>query len=1370
MKKSYVIALLLALSLAGSVSAGYADEPMGSYCQLPPFIASTPEPNILFLGDMSISMQDFAYCDISVTTGTCPAATASPTAYDGNLGYEGYFDPTKKYVLVTSGTYNGVWQENGNATDCVFTNCTSSSPSTQKSCMTQANARTSCGTGGAFYEEYGSGLNQLGCSGSNNYGCCYNPPRTGDCTNSGDYFNYLYMHRTDLLNWSITGGAPLSCNPSSTAVSFNGTSFSNTGYDPNYCDWELWNQSGNSTKIGVVCNNNINIDGAGTKTGGCILQSYNAPKVCKKQPATTCSNDSGCTGTCSTTATCTSGKCSNNASISCTSNSQCYRCSNDATLTCTAANYTTVCADTCSPKIAVAVPWARMQEGLAYQLSTLSVKPRLGIGFFGDSGLIGRKVYIGDYPCSGTSATNCNPTADATFKYKNLIAYTNSLDPSYSTATGPAMTAALNYFQQSNSSAANGFYSQSASGLTPTPQYWRNPLFVCDNSGANCAPYPCASNYVVLLSDGGWNRGTSSAGCSNTVSGAEPVNPAYTMHKTGFTNPMNPSDASDNAATRVSAVYTVGMFMKNVCESATATTTTPCDDDTPCPSGQWCVGGAAALKNIAMYGSFDTSSLTWPGGTSGYPTGQCKSGGSVGDIAEGCRSSFPLTGSLCTALPSSSNTDWDKNAPVAGGLPDAYSSAKNASMIRQSIKTAVLDILARVTSGTAASVLASGEGSGANLIQAVFYPSYTAPNGSILWTGTLQNLWYYIDPFFANNSIREEHNGITGDNKLNLSTDRIVTFYFDTSVTPPRTRAKLFNDSDGNGVPDSPTTPSAIVDIENVGNLWEAGKLLRDRNLDTTARRIYTTTTGAVDSQVDFSTVTNTLLNVAAGAETNLIRWVKGYDVTNYRLRTTTGSITSNGTNVLKLGDIINSTAKIASWVPLNAYDKVYSDPTYSDYTGSSDYTGRGMVFVGANDGMLHAFKLGKLEFPNHTGNTCSFGTGDLACLANPDSDRGKEVWAFIPKNVLPYLKYLADPDYCHIYSVDLTPFIFDASINGNADAAKSASSWRTIIIGGMRTGGACRNLGSTCTDCVKTPVSDAGYSSYFALDITDTLADPDVQPKLLWEFSDPELGFATTGPQPIRIGDKDENGNWYVVFASGPTGPTSGPPDYKFYARSDQNLKLFVLDLRTGELKRTISMDGTGGNPNIPYAFAGTMYYGGLDVNLDYQDEVFYVGYVKKTGATWTDGGVLRVLTRQTTPASWGVSTVRDGIGPVTTSIARLLNQNTHELWLYFGTGRYYYMGDDPGPTSRTDADIRKLYGIKDTCYTSTGFLATCPTIGSLTDQTDSVTDVTNDGWYIRLGPADAGTGAGYYAERSVTNPSATTFRRCFLHHLSAR
>ncbi len=801
-------------------------------------------------------------------------------------------------------------------------------------------------------------------------------------------------------------------------------------------------------------------------------------------------------------------------------------------------------------------------------------------------------------------------------------------------------------------------------------------------------------------------------------------------------------------------------------------------------------------------------------------------------------------------------SEWDNNSDDE---PDNFYEAIEGAELEQSIENAFLSILKRASSGTAASVLASGEGQGANLLQAVFYPRRRFGNDIISWTGSLQNLWYYVDPFFANSSIREDTVQDTPSRKLNLITDYIVQLYFDADPQVQETKAERWQDSDGDGDKDTQILPD--IKFEDLLNLWEAGKLLWSRTVnpsnpaDTNNRTIYTTINGTSLLADNFTvtgnneTILRPYLQAVDDTEAEyIIRYMHGEGLTtedldgdgtndiigidrkgacslttatsctitadcpsgetcipdgvdDYRRRTVT---IDSDTHVWKLGDILNSTPRVVSWIQLNTYDSKYDDTTYSSFLSSSGYKNRGMVFTGGNDGMLHAFKLGKLELPGQSGATCSFGSKDKACLSG--ADLGKELWAFIPKNALPYLKYFTDPDYCHVYTVDISPYIFDASINGNPEDTKTVNSWRTILIGGMRTGGACRGTTTTCTDvsgdsskdCVNTPVdvsgSSVGYSSYFALDITDFLStqnDPTPSPpQLLWEFSNSQLGFTTTGPAVVRVSYKDlvtgsplpdKNGHWFVVFGSGPTGPIS-TTDMQFMGRSDQNFRLFVLDLKTGNLLRTID---TG----VPYAFAGSMLNATNDTDLDYQDDAVYIGYTKRTGAgtqpdpyTWTDGGVGRLVTSEHADPSdvtkWKWSTVMDGIGPVTSSIEHLqknrgcfttTNAGSVEgcLWLYFGTGRYYY-AQEAGIDD--ESGQRRLWGIKEPCVKSVSGTfqidPDCTTsvsgLGVLTNVTsvgnapsDATANSTGfNGWYINLNSSATGLGA----ERVVTDPLTST------------
>jgi type IV pilus assembly protein PilY1 len=323
-----------------------------------------------------------------------------------------------------------------------------------------------------------------------------------------------------------------------------------------------------------------------------------------------------------------------------------------------------------------------------------------------------------------------------------------------------------------------------------------------------------------------------------------------------------------------------------------------------------------------------------------------------------------------------------------------------------------------------------------------------------------------------------------------------------------------------------------------------------------------------------------------------------------------------------------------------------------------------------------------------------------------------------------------------------------------------------------MRYGGGCRKPG-TCTgsDCVETPLLDPsdnsiglGYSSYFALDITDQN-----NPTLLWEFSNDQLGFSTSGPAIVResvlvggVTHTERNGKWFVVLGSGPTGPID-PVTNQFLGHSDQNLRLFVLDLKSGSLLSTID---TG----VHLAFAGSLMNATVDADLDYQDELVYVPYVKDSGdGTWTNGGVLRLSThKDTDPGNWSTSYLIDNIGPVTTAVAKLVNNTvrgplnaaTNNIWAYVGTGRYFFKLTE----TLDDATAqRQIIGLKDPCVISSSFDPTCHdsrTLSQLTNVTNIANAPTGDatnGWYINL-DANGVPDASAHAERCITDPLSTT------------
>ncbi len=650
--------------------------------------------------------------------------------------------------------------------------------------------------------------------------------------------------------------------------------------------------------------------------------------------------------------------------------------------------------------------------------------------------------------------------------------------------------------------------------------------------------------------------------------------------------------------------------------------------------------------------------------------------------------------------------------------------ADNPEELYRGLRTIFLEILKQTSSGTSVSVLSERTEKGANMIQAVFHPKKEFPSGdSVSWIGFLNNFWLIRGETPETITLREDTDE---DKALSPSEDMIMRFdYQENNLV-----INLYRDEDRDGVCDNKDVngtciADATADFDTVKKIWEAGELLKEENVSD--RKIWAGTDLNGDNETDIddlvdNTTAVTLkpyLLVSNDTEAiNIMNYVKGVDIPGTRSRTVNGK-------VWKLGDIIYSTPQVVDYEDTSNPAKTYS-----------------VVYVGANDGMLHAFKLGKLSFKNLTGD-------HIAKLCDNNNvcatvEIGKELWAFIPKNSLPYLKYLMNPDYCHLYYVDLTPFVFEAGD-------------RKVLIGGMRLGGAC---GCTSTNCVHPPpyyCKDAsnntiscdepgaipycvyedgtvdkcdkdengtydegvvGYSSYFALDITD----PE-NPKLLWEFSDPKLGFSYSGPAVMKI-----NGHYYVAFASGPT---------NYEGKSDQNLTVFVLKLDDDfELENISMVDKVEYGDSVislNHTFSGRIFTYKEDVNPD--NPIFF-GYVQE--GSWK-GGVLKLyptLDGEGNPSSWNLKFVLKDIGPVTARVVE--TEVAGEKWLVFGEGRYFTgANDDP------DA-IRRIYGVKATCEDC---------FSELEDVTNEESGSTSSwGWYIRLdGPV-----SDYTAERMITDPVA--------------
>ncbi|MBF0456743.1 MAG: hypothetical protein HQK99_02490 [Nitrospirae bacterium] len=706
-------------------------------------------------------------------------------------------------------------------------------------------------------------------------------------------------------------------------------------------------------------------------------------------------------------------------------------------------------------------------------------------------------------------------------------------------------------------------------------------------------------------------------------------------------------------------------------------------------------------------------------------------------------------------------TEWSTGVNGTG-VPDNYFLVTNPSTLETQMETAFLRILKQTSSGTAATVLSQRTQAGANILQVLFYPNkYFTGNTELSWVGFLNNLWFY-----NTSAVQEIREDTVNDFKLNLTNDNVIQF----SVVNNNPIIQLYSDTTGAGTLTalSPATET----FDSLSTIWEAGGNSRDSSSLTsvstsytgnyydlyhdnaTSRTIYTNgNTGLIAFNTanlsHFATYMGTTM-VAGVDNSSIVNYIRGVDKSGLRNRTT-AHLNSASSNVWKLGDIVYSTPL------LNLYS-----PTTGN--GNADYW---VAFVGANDGMLHAFKAGKLS-------TSGLGAGEIEKLSG--TALGGELWGFIPRNALPYLRYIADPSYspnsnCHIYFNDLKPYIYAYTPTG-------ASAQKVVLIGGMRLGGACGCGTGTCpaaTDVYNPPTdtcstanrTDAtspmsacvGLSSYYALDISNPTS-----PSLIWEFSHPELGFSYSGPAVINNG-----GNLMVMFLSGPQ---------TYSGRSYQNLKTFVLSLNNDFTINSTATGSSGGvykyDTGIARAYGGRLFTNGLDVNGDGTTDYVLFGYTSATDTSWgkVTGGIVSAYTGGTNPSTmctgtpcttawsncWNYNTSYFSLaGPITSKVE--VDKCFSQYYVFAGTGKYFTALDNytvvngSGTTLSGDFLYSSPFPCDQTgCCTTVTHQSTstvsnaCNTLSAGSPRPD---------WTFPLDSSETVSGISYLGERNISDPT---------------
>lgn len=329
------------------------------------------------------------------------------------------------------------------------------------------------------------------------------------------------------------------------------------------------------------------------------------------------------------------------------------------------------------------------------------------------------------------------------------------------------------------------------------------------------------------------------------------------------------------------------------------------------------------------------------------------------------------------------------------------------------------------------------------------------------------------------------------------------------------------------------------------------------------------------------------------------------------------------GRPVTVLGDIVDS-APFYVGAPANNYSDLLEPTPYSTFR--TTYLSRTpMVYVGANDGMMHGF----------------------------DATTGNEKLAYVPSQVYANLTQLTSPTYSHRYFVDGSPTVLDGFYGGN---------WHTVLVSGLAGGG----------------------QGFFALDVTDPGAFSEANAGSLarWEFTDAndaDLGFSFSQPSIVKL----NNGKWAAIFGNG-----YNNSDADGHASATGHAVLFVVDLETGTLIKKIDTEyGTTATPNglaTPTVVdqdgngtADVVYAGDLAGNL------WKFDISANTAASWGSAYV-----SGPTPVPLYVAKDSGGNRQPITAAPDIIAHPSGAAygWIVaFGTGKYLETGDPADTSSQT-------------------------------------------------------------------------------------
>lgn len=288
-----------------------------------------------------------------------------------------------------------------------------------------------------------------------------------------------------------------------------------------------------------------------------------------------------------------------------------------------------------------------------------------------------------------------------------------------------------------------------------------------------------------------------------------------------------------------------------------------------------------------------------------------------------------------------------------------------------------------------------------------------------------------------------------------------------------------FNSSDWSGDLIAYNTDATTGAITTVA--WQAGTVLNGQNYST-GRNIITykpsTSTGIpfrwpanaaspgateLDPSQVAALTSNPSLNAANPSDT-------GANRLDY-LRGKTGLNGFRPRLISVLGDVVNSAPAYVGAPAFNYPDNLEAASYYAFRASYSSRTP--MLYVGANDGMLHGF----------------------------DGTTGQEKLAYVPSKVYPSLSLLTSPNYSHHYYADGSPTVVDTFYSG---------AWHTTLVASLGGGG----------------------QGLYALDVTNpgNFSEANASSIVKWEYTDADLGYVYGQPSIVKL----NTGQWAAVFSNG--------------------------------------------------------------------------------------------------------------------------------------------------------------------------------------------------------------------------------------------